>query len=568
MEAARKYPEPPPIDDNHPALGAILGANPFVGFDAKQVVETMALYFGHLASHPASVGTRMMQLGMELAQIAGGISAIEPEPGDRRFSDPAWNEHPFFKRVMQSYLAWRHAMHDLVADEDEYDWKEREQQKFAVTLLTEAISPSNSPILNPAALKRAFDTAGMSIARGVGNFLSDLWNNGAMPSQVDKRPFKVGENLGTSAGVVVHRSPLFELIQYAPQTDKVYERPLVLIPPQINKFYIMDLAPGRSFIEYAVKHGIAMFAISWRNAKPENRNWSVDDYVAACQEAIDAARDITGSPDVNLLGICAGGITTSLMLGHLAATNDRRVNAATLLVTMLDTSMPSMTGMFATDEAIKAAMERSAREGVLSGADMARIFAWLRPNDLVWNYWVNNYLLGNTPAPFDILYWNADSTNLPAKLHAGFLDLFLRNPLPRANAVTILSTPIDLRATRNDMYLVAGMTDHICAWRACYRSTQMFGGRIEFVLASSGHIQSLVAPPGNFKSRYYTGAQMPDDPDQWLHGSSENKGTWWDHWIKWIAARSGNEKPAPTALGNAQHKPMEPAPGTYVHETI
>ena len=568
MEAARKYPEPPPIDDNHPALGAILGANPFVGFDAKQVVETMALYFGHLASHPASVGTRMMQLGMELAQIAGGISAIEPEPGDRRFTDPAWHEHPLFKRVMQSYLAWRHAMHDLVADEDEYDWKEREQQKFAVTLLTEAISPTNSPILNPAALKRAFDTAGVSIARGVGNFLSDLWNNGAMPSQVDKRPFKVGGNLGMTPGVVVHRTPLFELIQYAPQTEKVYERPLVLIPPQINKYYIMDLAPGRSFIEYAVKHGIAMFAISWRNAKPDNRNWSLDDYVSACQEAIDAARDITGSPDVNVLGICAGGITTSLMLGHLAAANDRRVNAATLLVTMLDTSLPSMTGMFATDEAIKAAMERSAREGVLSGADMARIFAWLRPNDLVWNYWVNNYLLGNSPAPFDILYWNADSTNLPAKLHAGFLDLFLRNPLPRSNAVTILGTPIDLHATRNDIYLVAGLTDHICAWRACYRSTEMFGGRVEFVLASSGHVQSLVAPPGNFKSRYYTGAQTPDDPDQWLHSSTENKGTWWDHWIKWIAARSGNEKPAPAALGNAQHKPMEPAPGTYVHETI
>jgi polyhydroxyalkanoate synthase subunit PhaC len=565
LEAARKHPEP--IDENHPALGAILGANPFVGFDARQVIENLSLYLGHLASHPASVGTRMMQLWMELAQIAGGISAIEPEPGDRRFIDPAWSEHPVFKRVMQSYLAWRHAMHDLVADEDEYDWKEREQQKFAVTLMTEAVAPTNSFLLNPSALKRAFDTAGTSLARGFGNFLSDLWNNRGMPAQVDKRPFKVGGNLGVSPGAVVHRSPLFEVIQYTPATDKVYERPLVLIPPQINKFYIMDLAPGRSFIEYAVKHGIPMFAISWRNPKPENRNWSLDDYITACKEAIDVARDITGSPDANVLGICAGGITTSLLLGHLTAAGDRRVNAATLLVTMLDTSLPSMTGMFATEEAIKAAMERSAREGVLSGADMARVFAWLRPNDLVWNYWVNNYLLGNSPAPFDILYWNADSTNLPAKLHAGFLELFLHNPLTRSNATKVLGTPIDLHATKNDMYLVAGMTDHICAWRACYRSTEIFGGRIEFVLGSSGHIQSLVSPPGNFKSRYFVGAQTPDDPDEWLRGAAENKGTWWDHWIKWIIARSGNEKAAPASLGSARYKPMEAAPGTYVHET-
>jgi polyhydroxyalkanoate synthase subunit PhaC len=532
------------------------------------VIETMALYAGHLASHPASVTARMMQLMMELAQIAGGISAIEPEPADHRFTDPAWNEHPLFKRVKQSYLAWRLAMHDLVADEEEYDWKEREQQKFAVTLLTEALSPTNSFLLNPSALKRAFDTSGMSIARGLGNFLSDLWSNRGMPTQVDKRPFKVGGNLGITPGAVVHRTPLFELIQYAPETDKVYERPLVMIPPQINKFYIMDLAPGRSFIEYAVKHGVPMFAMSWRNAKPENRNWSLDDYVGACKEAIAAACEITGSADANVLGICAGGITTSLLLGHLTAANDKRVNAATLLVTMLDTSLPSMTGMFATEEAIKAAIERSAREGILSGADMARVFAWLRPNDLVWNYWVNNYLLGNTPAPFDILYWNADSTNLPAKLHEGFLDLFLRNPLPRADAVTVLGTPIDLRATRNDMYLVAGVTDHICAWRACYRSTHMFGGRVEFVLGSSGHIQSLVSPPGNFKSRYFTAAQLPDDPDQWLRGTTENKGTWWDHWIKWIGARSGNEKPAPTALGNANYKVSDPAPGKYVHENI
>jgi polyhydroxyalkanoate synthase len=228
--------------------------------------------------------------------------------------------------------------------------------------------------------------------------------------------------------------------------------------------------------------------------------------------------------------------------------------------------MPSMTGMFATEELIEAAARRSREKGVLDGASMSRVFSWLRPNDLVWNYWVNNYLMGQAPPPFDILYWNADSTCLPAKLHEGFLDIFLRNPLTRAGGVEVLGTPIDLRAVKNDLYLVAGATDHICAWRACYRATRMFGGATEFVLGSSGHIQSLVNPPGNFKSRYHIGARLPEDPDAWLKGAAENKGTWWDHWIKWIGARSGWEKPAPTALGSERHRPGDPAPGLYVHE--
>ena len=286
----------------------------------------------------------------------------------------------------------------------------------------------------------------MSVLWGLRNFVGDLWSNGGMPSTVDKRPFEVGKNLALSPGAVVFRSPVCEVIQYAPATDKVYERPLLFIPPQINKFYIMDLAPGRSFVEYAVKHGIPMFTISWRNPTPRDRDWGLDEYVTACKDAITAACEITGSPDCNVLGVCAGGITTSLTLGHLAAVGDKRVNAVTLLVTMLDTSLPSMTGMFATEDAIKAARDRSAEKGVLDGGDMARVFAWLRPNDLVWNYWVNNYLLGNDPAPFDILYWNADSTNLPAKLHAGFLDLFLRNPLANGGGeVSVLGTPIDLQ---------------------------------------------------------------------------------------------------------------------------
>jgi polyhydroxyalkanoate synthase subunit PhaC len=564
--AASRQIETRAAEEEHPAINAILGANPFVGLDNQEMVETLARFLGSLAMRPASVASRGFQLAVELGEIAAGVSDLAPQSGDKRFTDPTWSDHPGYRRLMQTYLAWRAAMHDLVAEVDNKDWKDVEQQRFAVTLMTEALAPTNIFFSNPAAIKRAFETAGMSLVAGARNFLTDLWDNGAMPAQVDKRPFEVGKNLAISPGAVIYRSPLCEVIQYAPQTETVFERPLLLIPPQINKFYIMDLAAGRSFIEYATKHGVPMFAISWRNPTPANRDWGLDEYITACKDAIDAVCDVSGSPDCNVAGVCAGGITTALLLGHLAARGERRVNAATLLVTMLDTSMPSMTGMFATEDAIKAAIRKSAKSGVLDGADMARVFAWLRPNDLVWNYWVNNYLLGNSPAPFDILYWNSDSTNLPAKLHAGFLDLFLRNPLAHRNEVSVLGTPIDLRSVTADMYLVAGMTDHICAWRACYLATRMFGGKNEFVLGSSGHIQSLVNPPGNFKSRYYVNPKLPEEPDRWLKGATEYKGTWWDHWIKWLGARSGGERPAPTALGSERFKAAEPAPGLYVHE--
>jgi len=568
MAAAPKSKPVHPIgvEEEHPALDAILGANPFVGIDAAQIVGTLARVVRHLAVHPRVVASRFAQLAMELAQITAGLSDVEPEQSDKRFTDPAWQEHPLYHRLMQSYLAWRVAMHDLVGDQDFGDWKDAGQARFVMTLLTEALAPTNLLASNPAAVKRVFDTAGMSLVAGLRNLAVDLFTNGGMPQQVDKRPFEIGRNIGVTPGAVVYRNPLCEVIQYTAGTERVFHRPLLLIPPQINKFYIMDLAPGRSFIEYAVKRGIQVFTMSWRNPTPANRDWGIDEYVSSCKDAIEAACTITESPDCNVVGVCAGGITSSLLLGHLTAAGDPRIHAMTLLVTMLDTQAQSMVGMFATEDAIRAAIRRSKRKGVLDGAEMARVFAWLRPNDLVWNYWVNNYLMGKQPPPFDILYWNADSTCLPAKLHEGFLDLFLRNPLVNGTEVNVLGTAINLREVKNDLYLVAGMTDHICAWRACYRAAGMFGGKAEFVLGSSGHIQSLVNPPGNLKARFYINQRLPQDADAWLRGATENKGSWWDHWLKWLSARSGEDLPAPKAPGGNGYTPTDPAPGTYVHE--
>ncbi|HTQ23889.1 MAG TPA: alpha/beta fold hydrolase [Candidatus Binataceae bacterium] len=551
------------------AADAILGANPFVGLDADQVIEQLSNFVDETLRNPEVLGGRLIKMAVELFKVAAGVSDVTPDESDKRFDDPTWSDNFFYRRLMQSYLVWRSTMQSMVREGEHAngDWKEAEQQRFAIRLLTEALAPTNVLLGNPAAIKRAFETGGMSLVYGMRSFFDDLWNNNGMPQTVDKRPFAVGRNLAVTPGAVVFRSEVLELLQYTPATRQVYERPVMLVPPQINKFYIMDLAPKRSLTEYTVARGVPFFTVSWRNPRPEHRDWGLDEYVAALKEALDAVCEISGSPTVNLLGVCSGGITSTLMLGHLAALGDRRVNSASLIVTMLDSSMPSMTGMFTTKEGVAAATDRSRRQGVLNGAEMERLFAWLRPNDLVWNYWVNNYLMGKDPAPFDILYWNADSTNLPARLHAGFLDLLLRNGLTRAGAVEILDTPIDLRQAGYDLFVVGGMTDHICAWRAVYNGARLFGGRTEFVLNSSGHVQTLVCPPTNFKAKYYVNPALGGDPDAWLKNATEQKGSWWDHWLAWLDKHSGEKREAPASLGSVRYPPLDSAPGKYVMET-
>jgi len=560
--------EPSTPEEAAPAVHSMLGADLFVGFDIGDLAANATDFVAGLVDTRSKALERLPRLGTELFNILLGRSEIEPDAADKRFSDPAWKENPFYRALMQGYLAWRGAMLDLVNEQTSNgsDWKTPAQKRFAVSLLTEALAPTNSLLGNPTALKHAFDTGGLSLLKGLSNFVDDLLHNGGMPSQVDKRPFKVGENLAASPGAVVYRHELCELIQYTPSTRQVYERPLLLVPPQINKYYIMDLAPKRSLTEYAVGRGAQFFTVSWRNPGPEFRERGLADYISAIKELMGVVLNITGSPDLNLLGVCAGGITSSVLLGQLAAMGERLVNAATLVVTMLDSSEPSMTGMFATDEMARAACLRSRQRGVLDAASMARLFAWLRPNDLVWNYWVNNYLMGKDPAAFDILFWNGDSTNLPAKLHADFLDILVRNALVHANQLKVLGTPINLCDVSSDMYILAGQTDHICAWQACHRAARLFSGEVEFVLNSSGHVQSLVCPPDNFKAKYFTNGRPANDADSWYQSATQHKGSWWEHWAEWLGRRSGEKRPAPEEPGNAQYPALEAAPGSYVFQ--
>jgi polyhydroxyalkanoate synthase subunit PhaC len=551
-----------PFDRDDPP---VLGANPFVGLTRRQVGAALGRLLGRVAVEPGVLVDGVVDAGRRLVDVATGHSDLAPAPSDKRFADAAWADNPVYRRVVQAYLVERDALFRLV-DEVGLDDKSRERARFAVSLVTEAAAPTNTLLGNPGALAKAWQTRGQSLVAGLRHLRHDLVHNGGMPSMVDTRPFTVGGNLAVTPGQVVHRGELFELIQYAPAAARTYTRPLVAIPPQINKYYISDLAPGRSFVEHTVAAGIPYFAVSWRNPTPAQRDWDLATYVSACKEAIEIACDISASDDANVAGMCAGGITLACLLGHLAVTDESLVNSATFMVAGLDTAGESTLGLLTSKASIEAARSRSQRRGVLDGRDLGSMFAWLRPNDLVWSYWVNNYLLGQNPPAFDILFWNADTTNLTAGLHSDFLDLLECNSLVEPGSVEVLGTPIDLAKVRCDAFVVAGATDHIIPWTGAYRTTQMLGSDSEFVLGSSGHIQAIVNPPGNPRSRFLTRpGPPPPDPNEWREGATTTEGSWWDHWLRWLGQRSGPERRAPTKLGNRRHKPIEPAPGRYVH---
>jgi polyhydroxyalkanoate synthase len=547
-------------------IGALLGPNPFVGITAQDVFRALQWIGEHALTQPKAVMEQQAALVRELIGVLAGRSTLAPEAGDRRFQDPTWSDNRLYRGWMQGYLAWRRSLSALV-DSMGLSSVDNARTQFIVALLTEAMAPTNFAFGNPAALKKALETGGTSLGRGLGNLLRDIATNGGMPAQVDKSAFQVGKSLAVSPGAVVFRTEVLELIQYAPETTEVYARPLLIVPPQINKFYLLDLAPGKSLIEYAVKNGVQVFVISWRNPTPAQRDWGLDTYVSAILETIDAMCEITGSRDVNALAACAGGITTMALLAHLAAIGDRRVNAVSLLVALLDTEGETLVGSLATREAIALARQRSHAKGVLEGDDIARGFAWLRPNDLVWNYWVNNYLMGNDPPAFDVLYWNNDSTSLPARLHGDFLDMLATNPFKNPGTLSVLGTPIDLGKVTCDAFILAGITDHIVPWKACYATTQMLGGEREFVLSGSGHVQSIVTPPTSTKAKYFTGRDYPGSADEWLTRAQPKAGSWWEHWRDWTVARSSQRREAPRMVGSTRHRAGAAAPGTYVFAT-
>ena len=539
-----------------------LGGFSFVGLDRKQSVDAVRRYAAALVRRPSTVAQHALQFTAEELSILTGTSERTPDPKDRRFADPVW-QRAVWKRVAQSYLAFSDAVMSTV-DEAGLDPASADRARFGLMQITEALAPTNNLVLNPLALRRAAETRGQSLRAGARHLLHDLRRNNGIPSQVDTRPFVLGENMAATPGAVIRRTEQYELIQYSPSTDRVRSRPVLVIPPQINRFYFLDLAPGRSLVEHAVANGQQVFLLSWRNPRPEHRSWSLDTYIAACIDAIETVLDVARVKSVNTIGFCAGGMTQSMLLGYLAAQERPLINAASLAVTMIDTHAQSVINSFATERSVGSTISKSRKKGMLEGKDLARVFAWVRPNDLIWNYWVNNYLLGENPPAFDVLAWNADATNLPNQLHEQFLRISLDNLLVEPGGVTILGQPIDLRDVTVDHYSVGAVTDHIVPWQSCYQATQLFAGEHRFVLSNSGHIQALVNPPGNPKASYYVGGDYPPDPAAWLQGAKRTTGSWWTDWVEWLDERSGNWRKSPVTLGNARHPAIVDAPGTYV----
>lgn len=521
-------------------------------------------FAGKLARRPDKLARRGAGLAAELGKVAFGRSELEPEKGDRRFKDKAWQANPAFRRILQAYLAAGEAVDGVISDAD-LDWRANRRVRFSAENVLDALAPSNSPLLNPTVLKATVDSGGLHFLKGLRNLAGDI-RPPFLPSSVDSSEFEVGKDLAATPGSVVLKTDVFELIQYHPQTDKVREVPLLCVPPMINKYYVTDLAPGKSMLEWAVQQGQQVFTISWRNPTEEHADWNLDTYLEAVVEALYATEAITGAGRTQVLGLCAGGTLAAIVAARLSAEGEGdRIAGLALGVNVLDTEESGDAMALFDDLGAGAAMGESARRGYLSGSSLAGLFAWLRPNDMVWGYWVNNYLLGQDPPAWDVLYWNSDQTNMPAALHRDFVQMARENSLVTPGAMRALGGPVDLSQITADSYLVAGIADHISPWTNAYRTTQLLGSEPRFVLSTSGHVVAMVNPPGDAKANFKVNGENPPEAERWLRDSTTQEGSWWPDWTEWLGERSGDEVDAPAEPGARPDYPvLDEAPGAYV----
>ena len=523
-------------------------------------------FAANLARRPRDVVGRSRDLVVDLARIGVGRSELMPHEKDKRFADEGWARNPVLSRAVQIYLAVGKAARGLVDDAD-LDWGDNQRMGFVVDNLVEASAPSNNPLLNPQVLKSVIETGGSNLVDGGRRLVRDFSTAPRVPSMVEPDAFEVGKDLAVSPGVVVLRTDVFELIQYTPQTPKVRRVPLLMVPPTINKYYVIDLAEQRSLVEHLVASGQQVFVISWRNPDARHADWGLDTYGQAVIEAMDAMKKISREDKVALFALCSGGMLASMVLAHLADIGELdRVAAFSLAVTVLDQARAGLPSALLSRKVAAAATAVSRKKGYLDGRMLAEVFAWLCPNDLIWNYWVNNYLLGKSPRAFDILYWNADPVRMTAAMHRDFIELAVTNGLTEPGGSTMLGSLVDLGKVDSDTYVVAGIADHLCKWESCYRATQLLGGESRFILSTSGHIASMVNPPTNEKASFQTAWENPADPEQWLDSAETVKGTWWDDYVDWLSARTGPDRNKPRRLGSAAFEPICPAPGTYVHD--
>lgn len=521
---------------------------------------------GVFLCHPFVLARCEARLALEMGRIALGISQLAPDPNDRRFEHEAWQQNAVFRRVLQTYLAWSRALLELI-DSLQLTPTHRRRLLFAARHLIAAGAPSNMFLTHPGFYQNAVATRGLSVINGLRHMIEDLRYNNGLPRQVDTSVFRLGHNIAATEGAVIFRDEICELIQYSPRTAMVDSCPVLFVPPQINKYYVMDLSPERSFIRHVLESGQQFFTLSWRNPTAAQRDWGLAEYVQAVIDAIDVIREIGGGEPVKLVGACAGGLTATVALAVLAATGRQdRVACLSLLVTMLESPLGEGADSASDRPAIRAALTRSSTAGVLDGADMARAFAWLRPDELIWHFVTNNYVLGREPPAFEVLYWNSDTTRLPARLHADLLAVYRDNALRDGQTLTVGDVAVDVSRINRDVFVVAGERDHITPWQSCYRSMQMFHSNTRFVLGAAGHVQSAVCVPGDGHARFFIHDDYALAPEAWRRTACEQQGSWWPAWVRWSQTHGGGLRAAPAVYGSEAYEPIEAAPGRYVRQ--
>eukprot|EP01037_Dinobryon_pediforme_P010800 gene10800-10878_t len=496
---------------------------------------------------------------------------IQADPKDKRFKDEAWKESEVFDFIKQSYLLSARFVQDVVTHVDDLDPHTAQKVDFYTRQFVDAMSPSNFVLTNPEVLRKTAETGGENLIRGLNNLLADLdRGKGQLRIKMtDADAFKLGENIAVSPGRVVYQNDLMQLIQYAPSTEKVLKRPLLIVPPWINKFYILDLRPKNSFVRWAVSQGHTVFMISWVNPDETLHDKSFEDYmkegILAALAAIEAQ---TGEKAVNAIGYCLGGTLLGSTLAYMAAHNDTRIKSATFFVSMLDFKETGELNVFIDEEQLQALEEKMNKKGFLEGSDMASTFNMLRANDLIWSFVVNNYLLGNDPFPFDLLYWNSDSTRMPATMHSFYLrNMYQENKLSTPGGITLDGTPIDLGTIKTPAYFLSTREDHIAPWKTTYTGTRLLGGKNRFVLAASGHIAGVVNPPEGGKYSHWMNADLPDTAEEWFQGATEIAGSWWPDWQRWVVAQGGPQGRAQIPA-RTPTEGIEAAPGSYVRVQI
>ncbi len=530
-------------------------------------------------AHPGALFEQNIQLAMDQAKLlsygvrkalqqdAGAV--VEPDKGDRRFRGAAWDENLFFDLIKQSYLITAGHVREVVGSAD-LDEHEQHKLDFFTQQMLDALSPSNFPLTNPEVLRVTAESKGENLVQGIKNLAADFKAGGGKLkiSMVDKDAFEVGVNTATSPGKVVYQNDMMQLIQYSPSTDKVHQRPLLILPPWINKFYILDLSEKNSFIRWMVAQGYTVFVVSWVNPDEKLAAKSFEDYMnEGVFEALDAVEAATGQSEINAIGYCIGGTLLACALSQMAITGDERVKTATFFTTQVDFSEAGDLKVFIDEPQLEKLEEKMEEKGYLEGSEMAGTFNMLRANDLIWSFVVNNYLMGKKPAAFDLLYWNNDSTRMPLAMHKFYLrEMYLNNRLSQPGGITLNDIPVDLSEIKIPVFLQSSKDDHIAPYQSVYKATQMYSGPVTFMLAGSGHIAGVVNPPTANKYYHCTNDEITENVEDWIEGAQYHEGSWWNYWDQWLAPQSGPDVPA-RMPGEGELDAIEDAPGSYVAMT-